>query len=61
LDLRVYFPYRLFDGAAQVAAAHAILDRDIPLVSFAVDLGSAVALLDFRELRERNPFAGGRQ
>ena len=50
-----------FDRAAQVAAAHAVLDGDVALVAFAVDFRSAVALVDLAELRQRNAFAGGRQ
>jgi hypothetical protein len=57
----VYLLDGLLDGAAQVAAAHAVLDGDVALVRFAVDFGTFVPLFDFAELRERNPLARGRQ
>ena len=58
LNLRVYLANGFLDRAAQVAAAHAVLDRNVALVSFAVDFGTAVAFFDLAELRERNAFAG---
>ena len=61
LNLRGHFLDGFLHRAAQIAAAHAVLDGDIALVSFAVDLGAAVAFFDLAELRERNSFAGGRQ
>ena len=61
LNLRVHLLDGFLDGAAKIAPAHAVLDRDVALVSFAVDFRAAVLLLDLAELREGNPFAGGRQ
>ena len=61
LNFRGYVLDRFLDRAAQVAAAHAVLDGDIALVSFPVDLGTAVPFFHLAELRERNSFAGGSQ
>ena len=51
----------LFHGAAQVAAAHAVLQRHVALVGFAIDLRSAIHGLDVAELAQGNALAGGRQ
>src|SRR5260370_1112328 len=53
----VYFLDCFFDRAAEVAPAHAVLDRDIPLVSFTVDFRTAVLFCNFAELCEGNAFA----
>src|SRR6516164_10729345 len=61
LDLPGHFPDRFFDGPAEIAAAHAVLDGDVALIRLAIDFGGAIALFDFAELRERDALAGGRQ
>ena len=50
-----------FHGAAQIAAADAVLDGDIALVLFPVDLLGAIFHLGLGQLGERNPFAGRRK
>ncbi len=50
---------RVLHRAAEIAAAHAVLDRDIALIAFAVNFGSSVALFDLAQLRERNALSRG--
>ena len=61
LHLRVDLLDGFFHRAAQVAAAHAVLDGDVALVPFAIDFGGAVAFFDLAELLQRDSFARGRQ
>ena len=51
----------LFDGGAQVAPAHGVLDGDVALAAFAIDFLGAVVGGDFGQLRERDALAGGRK
>ena len=55
----VYLLRCLLDRAAEVAPAHAVLDRHIARVAFAIDLDRAVGDVDIAELRERHAFARG--
>ena len=59
LDLPADLPDGLFHRAAQIAPAHAVLDGDVALVSFAIDFGRAVVALDVAELRQGDAFAAG--
>src|SRR5262249_5128818 len=61
LDLAIDFPDRLLDGAAQVAATHAVLDRHIARVLLAIDLACAVAHADVSELGQGHALSGGCQ
>ncbi len=61
LDLRVDLANGFFDGGAEVAIAHAVLDGDVALAGFAIDFLGAVLGLDAGELRERDAFATGRE
>ena len=61
LDLRAHLPDGLFDGAAQVASAHAILDGDIALTPFPIDFRRAVHGLHVGQLRQRDALPAGRQ
>ena len=49
LNLRAYLCDRFLHSAAKVAAAHTVLDRNIPLVSFTVDFRATVLLFNFAE------------
>ena len=60
-DLRVDLADGLFDGRAEVAVADAVLDGDVALAAFAVDLFGAVFGLDGGELGEGDTLAGGRE
>src|ERR1022692_515140 len=61
LNLFAYLLDRFFDGTAQGTVADAVLDRDVPLVRFAIDFGAFVPLFNFAELPQRDPLARGRQ
>ena len=61
LNLAAYFFFGFHDRAAQIAAAHAVLDGDIALVSFAVNFGAAIPLFDLAKLRQRDAFPGRSQ
>src|SRR5262249_1204278 len=61
LHLRVDFAHGFFHGAAEIAAAHAVFERDVAVVPFARNLGCAIDHLDLAELRERDALAGGRE
>ena len=52
---------RLFDGAPEVAAAHAVLDGDVALVILAIDFGPPSTSVIVAQLCKRNAFAGRRQ
>ena len=57
LHLFVDLSNRLFDGAAEIAVANAVLDGNIALTALAVDLFGAVFGLDRGELGERDALA----
>ena len=57
LHLLVDFLNGLPDRVAQSAVANAVLDGDIALVVFAIDLRALVGFLDGAELSQRNAFA----
>ena len=50
----------LLDGAAKVAASHAVLDGDVALVPFPVDHRCAVFDLDVSDFGQRDALAAGR-
>ena len=58
-DLIVDLADGLFDGRAEVAIAHTVLDGDVALAGFAVDLLGAVLGPDGGQLGERDAFAAG--
>src|SRR5579863_5119350 len=59
LHLLADFGDGFFDGAAQVAAADAVFDGDVALVSLPVNFRAAVGNLNLAELRQRHELAGG--
>ena len=52
---------RLLDRAAQIAVAHAVLERDIARVALAVDGVGPVGDRDVAQLRERDPLPARRE
>ena len=60
-DLGVDLADGLFDGGAEVATAHAVLDGDVTLAGLAVDLFGPVLGLDGGQLGEGDALAGGRE
>ncbi len=59
LDLVVDGADGFFDGGAEVAVADGVLDGDVALAGFAIDLFGAVFGPDVGELREGDALAGG--
>src|ERR1700734_1204881 len=54
-----YLFYRLPHRAAQIAPAHAVFDRDITRVAFAINRGRSVIQANVAHLAQRDPLARG--
>jgi hypothetical protein len=61
LDLPAHIIDRLTHGAAEVAASHAVLDRDVARVALAVDGGRAIVERYLAELCKGDAFSGRRE
>src|ERR1017187_7306192 len=59
LHFAIHLHHGLLDGAAQIAAADAVLNGDVTLVAFAVDHRRAVFNPHVSDLGERNAFSAG--
>ena len=59
--LLVHFSDGLFHRAAEIAAAHAVLDRHVARIALAVDLRRPVRSLNRAKLRQGYPLSGRRQ
>src|SRR5271165_1109844 len=51
-NFRGHFLDSLLDRAAQIPPSYTVLDRDVPLILFTVDLRSTIAWLDLTQLRQ---------